>query len=319
MQNGQVNPYQHSLIDAGIDWITCTALRGLEGRSFRETTDKLLDEQRAAGVELQPATLRDYVGWRGQHLFVGSRADDRVAVLSSDVAARQWQTVAQAARNVSRLDVQASVWTHGEQPSLARSAYAKLRRAPPTRGRPRSFTLIRTHPYGETLNVGKRQSDQYGRVYDWSTAHKAGTAATVWRYEVEFKRAEARRASAVLLADDDHKSLSADLVHRWFTHRNVRPSYEVTSCRLPNESALCEPERDTLAWFRDSLSKTLRKAIRRHGLAEVIIALGLAEMVEPKRREDIANAFDAPRTLPHKADRGVARPTHRDGFPLHHK
>jgi hypothetical protein len=156
MQTEQASPYSHSLINSGVDWITCTALRGLEGRDFREVTTALIDEQRAAGVEIQPATLRDYVGWRGAHLFVGARADDRVAVLSADVAARHWKTVAQTARNVSRLDVQASVWTHGEQPSLARAAYARLRRAPPGRGRPRSFTLIRTHPYGETLNVGKR-------------------------------------------------------------------------------------------------------------------------------------------------------------------
>lgn len=315
----QTSPYSHSLIDAGIDWITCTQVRGLEGRLFRDACEKLLDEQRAAGVEIVPATLRDYVGWRGSHLFAGARPQDRVCVMSADVAARHWATVAQPARNVSRLDVQASVWTHGEQPSLARSGYAKLKRAPPTRGRPRSFTLIRTHPYGETLNVGKRQSDAYGRVYDYSTAHKIGTAATVWRYEVEFKRTQARRHTTMLLADDDPRTLSAELVHRWFSTRSVPPTYEMTSCRLPNESAIVGLDRDALTWFEQSISKTVRKMIKRHGLPRVIFALGLSDLVEPRKESDSTNASDTARALPHNADRGVARPSNPDGLSLHNQ
>lgn len=284
METDTPAPYSHDLIDAGVDWITATQLSGVEGRTFRELGESLIDNQRAEGREVKRAVLRDYIGWRGEHLFSGMREQDGIIIASQDVAARHWKEVSLAARNVSRLDLQASVWTHGEQPQLARSAYQRLRRTPPGRGRPRSFTLIRTHPQGETLNVGKRQSDCYGRLYDWSAAHKAGTPQTVWRYEVEFKRSVALAHSSTLRAVDDPRTQAALTVHAWFSARGVRPTWSTTGTRFSNGAALKEPDRDPLAWFETSLSKTVAKSIKRHGLKRVLLALGLADMVEPKRR-----------------------------------
>lgn len=277
-------PYSHDLIDAGVDWITATQTNGAEGMEFEQLQHALIEEQQLAGREVKRATLRDYTGWRGEHLFSGMREQDSIIVASQDVAARHWQAVSLAARNVSRLDLQASVWTHGEQPALARMAYQRLVRSPPKRGRPRSFTLIRTHPQGETLNVGKRQSDAYGRLYDWTAAHKAGAKATVWRYEVEFKRRVALGHCSTLRASNDPRSETASIVHSWFSKRGVQPTWSDSDTRFSNGDALREPERDALAWFETCLSKTIRKAINRHGLPRVLIALGLSEMVQPKVR-----------------------------------
>lgn len=277
-------PYSHELIDAGVDWITATQTNDADGMMFEQLGYELIDEQRVEGREVKRATLRDYTGWRGEHLFVGMREQDSIIVASQNVAARHWSEVSLAARNVSRLDLQASVWTHGEQPQLARAAYQRLRRTPPGRGRPRSFTLIRTHPQGETLNVGKRQSDCYGRLYDWSAAHKAGTPQTVWRYEVEFKRSLALAHSTTLRAADDPRTEASLAVHSWFTSRGVHPTWSTGGTRFSNGASLKEPERDALAWFETSLSKTVAKSIKRHGLVRVLVALGLADMVEPKRR-----------------------------------
>lgn len=311
--------YSHSLLDAGIDWITATQLRGLEGRPFREVSEGLIETQRVAGRDVRRATLRDYTGWRGEHLFVGMRDADAIITASADVAAHHWHTIARAARNVSRLDLQASVWTHGEQPALARMAYQKLKRSPAKRGRPRSFTLIRTHPQGETLNVGKRQSDAYGRLYDWSSAHKQGEASTIWRYEVELKRAMALGHTHTLLGADDHRNMAAHLVYQWFDKRGVRPTYDLEGDRFSNGYSLTEPNRDTLEWFRSSVSKTVAKAINRHGLEAVLLALGLSHQVQPIRRRSKSDANDAPRSLPSAPDRRATRPVDADGLSLHHK
>lgn len=277
-------PYSHSIVDAGIDWITATKAADDDAWLFEQQAQTMLEEQTEQGRSVSRATLRDYTGWRGESLFVGTRDADSIIVASADVAARHWQTVARTARNVSRLDLQVSVWTHGEQPQLARYAYSKMKRLPPKRGRPRSFTLIRTHPYGETLNVGKRQSDAYGRLYDWSSAHKAAQAATIWRYEVEFKRAYAMGCARTLLSVDDDRTEIQHHVHRWFKSRGVEPTWETTGTRLSNGHALEKPATDALAWFRSSLSKTIAKQIKLHGLDKVLDALGLTSMVVSKRR-----------------------------------
>jgi hypothetical protein len=303
MDAQKAQPYSHSLIDAGVDWITATRPVGEGAYQFEDVQECLIDEQRVAHRDIRRATLRDYVGWRGQHLFVGMREQDLLVVASADVAARHWQNIAHSARNVSRLDLQASVWTHGEQPALARMAYQKLLRSPVKRGRPRSFTLIRTHPQGETLNVGKRQSDSYGRFYDWSSAHKQGQPCTIWRYEVEYKRRYASGHSNTLLTTDDPRTHIAHVVHAWWSQRGVRPTWSINESRFSNGAALVEPDRDALEWFRTSVSKTVRKAINRHGLRAVLDALNLSDEVQPCRVRSKANAFDAARTLPRKADR----------------
>lgn len=277
-------PYSHTLVDSGVDWITATRPVDDEAWKFEQLADDLLSEQRDAGKEVKRATLRDYTGWRGEHLFSGMREHDAIIVASQEVAARHWQAVSQAARNVSRLDLQASVWTHGEQPQLARWSYNRLKRSPPRRGRPRSYTLIRTHPHGETLNVGKRQSDAYGRLYDWSSAHGQEVPATIWRYEVEYKRGYALAHSRALSTVDDPRTSAAELVHRWFSSKGLDLPWSVSGSRFSNGVVLKEPDRDALAWFRTSLSKTIRRAIERHGLVKVLDALGLSDVVQPKRR-----------------------------------
>lgn len=284
MQTVKALPYSHSLVDAGIDWITATRPQDGSQRAFEAVGEELLCQQKEEGRTLQRATLRDYTGYRGDSLFVGTREQDSIIVASSDVAARHWQTIARTARNVSRLDVQASVWTHGEQPALARWSYNRLKRVPPGRGRPRSFTLIRTHPYGETLNVGKRQSDCYGRLYDWSTAHSQGEAATIWRYEVEYKRAQALGNARTLLGTTDVGAEVSSLVHRWFSSRGLQPTWAAGESRLSNGAALVMQTRDPLAWFRSSVSKTVAREIKRHGLRAVVDALGLSDVVTLNRR-----------------------------------
>lgn len=284
METGTAHPYSHSLIDAGIDWITATKPADDDGYKWEQLGESLLQEQKEQGRTIRRATLRDYVGFRGEHLFVGTREADSIIVGSSDVSASHWQSISSLARNVSRLDIQASVWTHGEQPQLGRYAFARLKRAPKGRGRPREFDLRRKHPYGETLSINNRVSDAYGRLYDWGAAHKAATAQTVWRYEVEFKRSYALGHARTLLSTPDPRTTCAQLVHGWFSKRGVVPSWSATATRLPNVPALTIPDRDPLAWFRSSLSVTIRKAIDRHGLDEVLMALGLSDVVQPKGR-----------------------------------
>jgi len=268
----------------GVDWLTVTAPADDEGLPFARECEHLRDEERVAGGDVQPATLRDYVGHRGRGFFVGTRRDDRICILSGGLTPARFLTIAQTATNCSRLDLQVSVWTNGEQPEFAREQYQRLKALPPSRGRPRSLTLIQSHPQGETLNVGKRVSDNYGRVYDWSSAHKAGEPRTVWRFEVEYKRHEARRQLAQLVASPNHRERINHQVHSWFSKRQLIPPWPADDTHHSDGTPLLEPERDTLAWLRSSVSKTVRNMIDRHGIEAVLLALGLSDKVAPIER-----------------------------------
>lgn len=278
---GQTSAYSFTPINSDVDWITATAQAGSSGRPFRQVGASIIDDERAAGGDVKPAALRDYVGWRGDGFFVGKRAADAIITATGRRAPPHWENVTRHADNVSRLDLQVTLWTHGEQPELAREEWENLRQLPPSRGRPRSLTLIQSHPHGETLNVGKRSSDAYGRCYDWATAHKAGEPRTIWRFEVEYKRLYASRHSRALLTVDDRERSIRDTVHAWFAVRGVRLPWSLQDSQLSVESSALEIQRDPLAWFETSVSKTLAKAINRYGLPRVLLALGLSDKVRP--------------------------------------
>lgn len=266
----------------GPDWLTATAKRGLSGRAFREYGERLVDEERTAGGDVQPAVLRDYVGHRGKGFYFGTRPADRILIVSGPRCPPHFASIAEAASGVSRLDLQVTVWTHGEQPNLAIEAYHTLQRAPPTRGRPRKLSLIQSKPCGETLNVGSRQSDAYGRLYDWSSAHKAGSPLTLWRYEVEYKRHLARRVANMLLRGACATTVTGGLVHDWYHSRGIQPTWTIEDHSLASNRSTEARDRDVLDWFERSLKKTVAKAINRHGLNAVIDALGLTPHVGPR-------------------------------------
>lgn len=286
MQTAQVEPYSHDVVSAGVDWITCTA-RGKDARKRLEmVTDGLLQEEAGRGVQITPTRLRDYVGWKAPGIISGRRSDDSICVLSASHALAHWKTVAREATNVSRLDLQVTVWTHGEQPALSRWYYQRLKRAKPGRGRPRSFSLIQTHPAGDTLYVGKRQSDCFGRFYDYATAHKKAPPRTLWRAEVELKRHLALSHAHHLLDERVHESRVEQLVHHWFDTRGVRPTWSVSESSHLERVSDREIERDAMLWFHTSVSKTVAREIRRNGVAAVIEALHLSPyvIVRPLRR-----------------------------------
>lgn len=295
-------PYSHTCIDAGVDWITATCKLGAKTRErFEHLGDALIEGEREAGVEIKPASLRDYRGLRASGIFAGRRSEDSIIVVSGSHAPPHWASIARLATNVSRLDLQATVWTHGEQPPLSRWYYARAVRQKPSRGRPRSYSLVRTHPAGDTLYVGKRQSDYYGRVYDYATAHKKGEPRTLWRFEIELKRQVAFAHSRTLLSSDTPRISAERLVHRWYSVKGLQPSWSIQEC-LPSEVVRFEEKsRDTLEWMRTALSKTVASAIRRHGLTAVLDALGLSGSVIVKsRKEESAYASHAAPVVPDK-------------------
>lgn len=286
MQTATAEPYSHDVISAGVDWITCTA-KGRDARKRLEmAADGLLHEEAGRGVEVTPARLRDYVGYRVPGIISGRRSDDSICVLSGAHALAHWKTVAREATNVSRLDLQVTVWTHGEQPALSRWYYQRLKRAKPSRGRPRSFSLIQTHPHGDTLYVGKRQSDCFGRFYDYATAHAKAPPRTIWRAEVELKRHLALSHANSLLDERVHQRRVESIVHSWFDTRGVRPTWSIKESPHLVGGLNREIERDVMLWFETSVSKTVAKAIKRNGVAAVIEALHLSPyvIVKPQRR-----------------------------------
>src|SRR3982751_1158995 len=299
MENAaQADSGLYTPITAAPDWLTATACGEGHALAFDAIAYEVLRQEERERREFSSALRFGFEGRKAVGFFHGRRQHDAIIVLSGPRTPTLLRTVARAATNVSRLDVQVTVWTHGEQPNLALQGWHSLARSPNQRGRKGKATLIQTRPTGDTLNVNSRRSDQAGRLYDKATEAKLGPPRTLWRYEVEFKRAKANHYALALASSDDHATLVTQVVHDFFKSKGVLPTFSKSDLPSVTLSQLPAPDRDMLLWFESSVSVTVARAINRYGIPRTLEALGLSFLLPERKEDDSAKSTGGFRSVP---------------------
>lgn len=272
------------VIDAGIDWVTCTAKNTDSALAFERLADDELDRQTRSGVRVIPQSRLGYEGYAGEHFYFGRREHDLMMQITGHAADSLGRLAIPIASNVSRLDLQVTIYTEGTQEQFAADGWEHLKALPNGNGRPRSFSLIVGHPVGQTLYVNSRSSDNFGRIYDKGIEARVGPAGLLWRYEVEFKRKVAKHESLRAVLSEQPTAYVGARVHSWMTERGVDCPWSSLSALALQDRLSISVDRDVLTWFRESVSKTVGKAIKRYGLKAVLESLNLQEQVTPKTR-----------------------------------
>lgn len=272
----------HAYLSSGVDWITATSQKGFTRWDMsmyaRQERERLMD----AGETIKTSYRLGYQGWQTDGFFHGQREGSTIIIASGEVANRVWRPVTEVADNIARLDLQVTLATPIDRPHLGVQAYQALKSGSPRRVYAKNVTLITSQPEGETCSIGKRSSDQYGRIYDKATEAKLGAARSVWRYEIELKRAPANLAATHLRSSESPQTLASTLVWRWFDARGVAPIYAPDEVFCPQKLGESKASRNVLTWFEDCLSITVARAVKRHGVERVVEALGLSALVEAK-------------------------------------
>lgn len=271
-------PYaEFPVVNCGVDWLTCTSKRRGVSNELEDFGMRELHKAKAANGQILAASRLGFRGHSAGHIFLGQRPGDVMVQLSGAPCTPLTQEAITLSTNVSRIDLQVTIWTEGEACDLAtwtRDAMVRQRNGNVSGG---SISLISTYPSGDTLSINRRCSDRYGRLYDKTAEADLGPPRLVWRYEVESKGRAARSLANTLGKHGVHPHHVSKLVHAWYTEKGVRPAFSSVSHHLTAELACEAPRRDVLTWFRDSLSKTVAKAIRQHGREVVLEALGLSD------------------------------------------
>jgi len=272
----------HAILSAGVDWITATAQQGSTRWDMTEYARHERERLMDSGETIKTGYRLGYYGWQVEGFFHGQREGSSIIIASGEVADHVWRPVSNVADNVARLDLQVTVATPTDLPHLGVQAYAALKSGSPRKVHAKNVTLITSQPEGETCSIGKRSSDQYGRIYDKATEAKLGAARSVWRYEVELKRNPASSAATALRDTHSHQSASSQLVWNWFNTRGVAPIFTPDLSFCTQKPGQRITNRNVLTWFEECLSITVQRAVRRHGVERVIEALGLSTMVDVK-------------------------------------
>lgn len=276
----------YPIVSSGLDWVT-----GFNAEEFNVVMcgsfmEGIKEEMQDRGHDITKAVRMGYVGWATDGAFHGFNEERTLAILSSDLAREYGAGLIKVSQQTSRIDLQVTVDTCAERPVLSLSTFHFARQSMKGRGRPRELKLTQTHPQGDTLNVCKRTSDAYGRLYDWGAAHKQEEKHRFWRFEVETKRDYCRSISNRLSSDDNTSALSEAIVHRWFAERTVAPPFTPRPVTCSHVFSIDKTRPGVLAWFEDSVSVTVAKAIKNFGAQRVFAALKLDTWadIKPERR-----------------------------------
>jgi hypothetical protein len=279
MEMSLVERPEFPIVSSGIDWVTTFNAETFNVVMCAEYMEGLKEELKSRGHDITKACRMGYVGWQSEGAFHGFNEKRTLAILSSDIAREFGVGLLKVSQQPSRIDIQVTIDASAERPVLSLSTYHFARQDVHRRGRPRELKLTQTHPQGDTLNVCKRTSDSYGRLYDWGAAHKMEEKHRLWRYEVETKRDYCRSVARNFVSDDVASAVSETLVSDWFEARTFRPPFTPRRASCTYERTKDIYRAGVLAWFEDSVSVTIAKAIKAYGLTRTLEALKLRHLV----------------------------------------
>lgn len=263
------------ILEIGIDWITATATHKTSARKLYLEGTRLLEDEARSGNDRHHWSMQGYQGFKCGSVQVGTRHDGGIVRLSGGYANDHWTTVFKKADNVSRLDVQVTIKPDNGASRFIQQTYKRACRysSSLTRGpEVKSFRSLRS---GNTVYLGSRKSEVFGRCYDKWRESKLDHYAECVRLEVEMKERLALRAAAGLY---DSRRPATDMLGIVYYFFQKRAGATWTAVNMPTfikgRRSATDRERQ-LEWVRTACAPTIKRLIADGYRDEVLECLGL--------------------------------------------
>lgn len=194
---------------------------------------------------------------------------------SSQTAHLTWQKVLPTASNITRVDIQYTFKVLDWQKERSPVAWAWDEVKDDER---RGSTRIINSKGGETLYIGSRRSDQYGRFYNKSI-ESGLDVKDIYRLEVEYKSPRSAawfdRWYKELKGGATDATLLKNEVCSWFERRGVDVGIDFGRVEPIQISKTVTDEKRQLRWLKTSVQPTIRELSGRGKLKELAEAIGL--------------------------------------------
>ena len=216
----------------------------------------------------------------------GSELQGAIVQASGEMAQRYVTTFFMDVARWSRIDLTVDCELKTPEPTLCLGYYDWIIA---NTGKSRRYSLIQSNLGGQTLYVGSRASEEFGRVYDKGAESGGGfPLGALWRYEVELKGDAAKSAASSLMSHTLRQSSTthaiAVTVFDWFDRRNVPPRFSRRlSDGLDLKAVATNRGSDRLVWLRKQVSPTVRDMLA-SGDRRVLDALGVTEYYNLERK-----------------------------------
>jgi len=265
-----------------IDWLTCTTQNERIGLDW---FDIWLSIARENSLEFSKTwTWKGYEGSQTEGARWGRGQAGFILVVSGYRAHAVWPKIDPTVSRLTRVDLAVTLKLETAAPGLCKAHFQAL----DEEEQQRKYAYIENSDGGETLYVGRRSSDHYGRVYD-KGAEQGGAPGGTYRYEVILKKPFATGLMKHLKILSGHpRGLELAMEHArtfiwdWFDAREVTPVFkrgERAKEILKTEYALSTPEK-RLQWLSHQVAPTVQKLMASGRSAETIKALALEEFLQ---------------------------------------
>lgn len=268
----------NTLIESQVDWMTSTLLhRHVTDDSHAESAlaiaSKLLNEQETRGNDMRPFRLSTFEGLSCGQVAVGQSQSGFLFRLSGSAARDHWIELYPFVTNISRFDVCATIRLDGPWRDLSYIHLQEARDYQREHSPRLRVTRIDGGRHGNSLLIGSRASDAFGRIYDKGAESGSQAYQDCWRYEVEFKRSLARHVADDLATDQKDVDRAAAIALEWFRRRNCSPvRYIMVESGNPAPAQRSDDDR-RLTWFALQVAPSLARLASRGRLENALAAL----------------------------------------------
>lgn len=265
-----------------VDWLSGTVKE--EGRRDDVATiaHNYLNAQLALGYEASVWKSFHYEGWRINGASWGRRTDDDIVTFTGDTAIGNWKPLSKLLETCSRLDLAVTVWQANHDIARASREYQAIQQLAQVEAITRKYTFITNLLGGDTLYVGSRNSQYFGRLYDKGLQSQELHYANSWRWEVELHKPAALMMLRRMSDCDQLEDFIITQVKTWFEDRYVKcpfePNAPQTTVDVPRRKKTSDEQ--SLEWLDTGVKKTVQKLAKKGKVREVLKALGLEEYAD---------------------------------------
>ena len=218
-----------------------------------------------------------YRGWDVGGIRWGRREQDDLIQLRGDQADKRWSFFLPLLTNVSRLDLAATIQYSDHLINKILDHYEEVQSVAEELPIIRNYSMITSLKGGDTLYVGRRASQQFGRIYDKGMQSTDPEFANCIRYEVELKRPAAWPVAQLLASSADSEQLISSFIFRWFEDRLIAcdwsPKIAYNAIQFPRRQTDVEQQ---LKWLQSQVAPTVRRLLDLGLSQDVFNALALA-------------------------------------------
>lgn len=265
------------LVEARVDWITCTAKRGQRANDIVDIAERELLSQENYGDRFDEWHFQGYRGFQCGDARWGWGKHGAIVVMSKQSAHNNAPDLARRADHWSRIDYCVTAFDVSQTinpPEDWWEAYSRRyhHTDPPVR-----LQRLQEFHRGATVTLGARTSATYLRCYDKHFESRGDYAKGCWRWEIELKREQAEAQQKRWLETVVFPSYISGLVKGWpETHHCLCP-FEATGVLEPCHQLRHSRDADrTLRWLSEQVQPSVEWVAQARGEAAVKEVLRLS-------------------------------------------